>query len=152
MADQLSDERLAEYRDAFNLFDRDRNGYIDTKELGAVMKSLNQNANEAELKDMINEADADGNGTMDFNEFISHGQYGDDLKRRDTDAVQELLEAFHVFDKDGNNYISADELRQVMISVGERLSEQELDEMIREADVDGDGQINYEEFVKMMNK
>ncbi|ORZ19442.1 calmodulin [Absidia repens] len=148
MADQLSEERLAEFRDAFNLFDRDRNGYIDTKELGAVMKSLNQNANEAELKDMINEADADGNGTMDFNEFISLMV----KKRRDTDAVQELLEAFQVFDKDGNNYISADELRQVMVSVGERLSEQELNEMIREADVDGDGQINYEEFVKMMNK
>ncbi|KAI8336718.1 calmodulin [Chlamydoabsidia padenii] len=148
MADQLSEERLNEFRDAFDLFDRDRNGFIDTKELGAVMKSLHFNASEAELKDMINEADADGNGTMDFAEFLSLMV----KKRRDTDAVQELREAFQVFDKDGNNYISSDELRQVMISVGERLSEQELDEMIREADVDGDGQINYEEFVKMMNK
>jgi hypothetical protein len=70
-ADQLTDERLSEFRDAFNLFDRDRNGYIDTKELGAVMKSLQLNANELELKDMINEADADGNGTMDFEEFLT---------------------------------------------------------------------------------
>lgn len=70
-ADQLTEERLSEFRDAFNLFDRDRNGYIDTKELGAVMKSLQLNANELELKDMINEADADGNGTMDFEEFLS---------------------------------------------------------------------------------
>lgn len=53
------------------MFDRDRNGYIDTKELGAVMKSLQLKPNEAELKDMINEADADGNGTMDFTEFLA---------------------------------------------------------------------------------
>jgi len=54
-----------------------------------------------------------------------------------------------VFDKDGNGYISAAELRHVMTNLGEKLSDVEVDEMIREADVDGDGQINYEEFVKV---
>jgi len=53
-------------------------------------------------------------------------------------------------DKDGNGYISAAELRHVMTNLGEKLTDNEVDEMIREADVDGDGQINYEEFVKMM--
>ena len=55
-----------------------------------------------------------------------------------------------VFDKDGNGYISAAELRHVMTNLGEKLTDEEVDEMIREADIDGDGQINYEEFVKMM--
>ena len=55
-----------------------------------------------------------------------------------------------VFDKDGNGFISAAELRHVMTNLGEKLTDEEVDEMIREADVDGDGQINYEEFVKMM--
>merc|ERR1712187_940162 len=63
---------------------------------------------------------------------------------------EELNEAFKVFDRDGNGFISAAELRPVMTHLGEKLTDEEVDEMIREADVDGDGQINYEEFVKMM--
>ena len=55
-----------------------------------------------------------------------------------------------MFDKDGNGFISAAELRHVMTNLGEKLTDEEVDEMIREADIDGDGQINYEEFVKMM--
>ena len=58
--------------------------------------------------------------------------------------------ANEVFDRDGNGFISAAELRHVMTNLGEKLTDEEVDEMIREADVDGDGQINYEEFVKMM--
>ena len=57
---------------------------------------------------------------------------------------------FSVFDKDGNGYISAAELRHVMTNLGEKLTDEEVDEMIREADIDGDGQVNYEEFVAMM--
>ena len=68
----------------------------------------------------------------------------------DTDSEEEILEAFKVFDKDGNGFISAAELRHIMTNLGEKLSDEEVDEMIREADIDGDGQINYEEFVKMM--
>ncbi|CAI9151080.1 unnamed protein product [Rangifer tarandus platyrhynchus] len=59
-------------------------------------------------------------------------------------------EAFRVFDKDGSGYISAAELSHVMTNLGEKLTDEEVDEMIREADIDGDGQVNYEEFVQMM--
>ncbi|OLQ16815.1 EF-hand domain pair family protein [Cryptosporidium hominis] len=69
---------------------------------------------------------------------------------KDTDTEDELIEAFKVFDRDGNGFISAAELRHVMTNLGEKLSDEEVDEMIREADVDGDGQIMYEEFTKMM--
>jgi len=88
----------------------------------------------------------DGNGTIDFPEFLTMMA----RKMRDTDSEEEIKEAFKVFDKDGNGYISAAELRHVMTNLGEKLTDEEVDEMIREADVDGDGQINYEEFVKMM--
>ena len=66
---------------------------------------------------------------------------------KDTHSEEEFLEAFKVFDKDGNGFISAAELRHIMTNLEEKLTD---DEMIREADVDGDVQINYEEFVKMM--
>ena len=71
-------------------------------------------------------------------------------KTKDTDTEEELIEAFKVFDRDGNGLISAAELRHVMTNLGEKLTDEEVDEMIREADIDGDGHINYEEFVRMM--
>ncbi|KAF9028904.1 hypothetical protein BDZ89DRAFT_744122 [Hymenopellis radicata] len=136
----LQIEQISEFKEAFSLFDKDGDGTITTKELGTVMRSLGQNPTEAELQDMINEVDADGNGTIDFPEFLTMMA----RKMRDTDSEEEIKEAFKVFDKDGNGFISAAELRHVMTNLGEKLSDNEVDEMIREADVDGDGQICYE--------
>ncbi|XP_034876361.1 calmodulin-1-like [Mirounga leonina] len=109
------------------------------------MRSLGQNPTEAELQGMI-EADADGNGTSDFPEFLTVMA----RKMKDTDSEEEIPEAFRVFDKDGNSYVSAVELRHVMTNLGEKLADEEVDEMIRGADIGGDGQVNYEEFVQMM--
>lgn len=78
------------------------------------MRSLGQNPSQAELEDMINEVDADGNGTIDFPEFLTMMA----RKMRDTDSEEEIKEAFKVFDKDGNGYISAAELRHVMTNLG----------------------------------
>lgn len=95
---------------------------------------------------MINEVDVDGNGSIDFPEFLSLMA----RKMKDTDTEEELVDAFRVFDWDGNGLISAAELRHVMTNLGEKLTDEEVDEMIKEADLDGDGHINYEEFVRMM--
>ncbi|OQR72086.1 Cam protein [Tropilaelaps mercedesae] len=97
-ADQLTEEQIAEFKEAFSLFDKDGDGTITTKELGTVMRSLGQNPTEAELQDMINEVDADGNGTIDFPEFLTMMA----RKMKDTDSEEEIREAFRVFDKDGN--------------------------------------------------
>jgi len=145
-AQDLTEDQIQEFKEAFALFDKDGDGTITTKELGTVMRSLGQNPTEAELHDMINEVDADGNGTIDFTEFLSLMA----RKMKDTDTEEELREAFKVFDKDNNGFISAAELRHVMTNLGEKLTDEEVDEMIREADIDGDGQVNYDEFVKMM--
>ena len=146
MVDQLTEEQIAEVKEAFSLFDRDGDGSITSKELGTVMRSLGQNPSEAELQDMINEVDVDGNGSIDFPEFLSLKK----KKMKDTDTEEELVDAFRVFDRDGNGLISAAELWHVMTNLGEKLTDEEVDEMIKEADLDGDGHINYEEFVWMM--
>ena len=70
MADQLTEEQIAEFKEAFSLFDKDGDGTITTKELGTVMRSLGQNPHDQELNDMINEIDEDGNGHVDFDEFL----------------------------------------------------------------------------------
>jgi calmodulin len=146
MAENLSEEKIAEFRAAFELFDRDRDGKITTKELGTVMKNLGQNPSETELEEMIKQVDLDGNGTIDFKEFLGLMV----RKMKDTDTEEELLEAFKVFDRDSNGFITSHELRHVMTNLGQSLSPEEIEEMVREADIDGDGQINYDEFVKMM--
>ena len=142
----LSEEKITEFKEAFNIFDKDKDGYITTKELGDIMKNLGQTPSEAELQDMINEVDIDGNGTIDFKEFLGLMA----RKMRDADTEEELIEAFKVFDRDGNGLISGNELQHVMNSLGENISQDEVEEMIKEADLDGDGYINYEEFVRMI--
>ncbi|NWI37935.1 CALMS protein, partial [Picathartes gymnocephalus] len=148
MAERLSEEKIAEFKEAFSLFDRDGDGRVGTKELGTVMRSLGLNPSEAELQAMVGELDADGSGTVDFPEFLSLMA----RKAKDTDSEEEIREAFRVFDKDGNGYISAAELRHVMTNLGEKLTDEEVDEMIKEADGNNDGQVNYEEFVRMMTE
>ena len=73
-----------------------------------------------------------------------------EMRLQDRDHEEELREAFRVFDKDGNGMISSEEFRRAMKTMGHQLSDQEVDEMIHEADINGDGQIDYHEFVKMM--
>ncbi|KAH7543239.1 calmodulin-like protein 11 [Ziziphus jujuba] len=146
MADVLSEEQIAEFQEAFCLFDRDGDGCITIDELATAIKSLDQNPTEEELKNMISEVDADGNGTIEFGEFLNLMA----RKMKENEAEEELKEAFRVFDKDQDGYISPNELRHVMINLGERLTDEEVDQMIREADLDGDGLVNYEEFVRMM--
>mgnify|MGYP000300630279 CR=1 FL=1 len=70
MVDQLTEEQIAEFKEAFSLFDFDENGSISAKELGEVLKALGQNPSMNELSDMINEVDQDGNGTVEFAEFV----------------------------------------------------------------------------------
>ncbi|KAK0048204.1 Calmodulin [Biomphalaria pfeifferi] len=133
MADQLTEEQIAEFKEVFSLFDKDGDGTITTKELGTVMRPLGQNPTEAELQDMINEVDADGNGTIKF--LITTAR-----KMKDTDSEVEIREAFRVFDKEGNGFFKAAEFRHVMTNLGEKLTDEEVNEMIKEAD--GDGQVN----------
>jgi len=142
----LSNDEIEEFREAFSMFDKNGDGTISSAELGTIMRSLGQNPTENELMDMINEVDIDGNGTIDFREFLNMMA----KKVNKSDSEEELREAFRVFDKDGNGHISASELRTVMTTLGEKLTDEEVDEMIFEADLDGDGQVNYEEFVRMM--
>ena len=142
----ISEDKINEFKEAFNIFDKDKDGYITTKELGDIMKNLGQSPSEAELQDMINEVDIDGNGTIDFKEFLGLMA----RKMRESDSEEELIEAFKVFDRDGNGLISSEELLHVIFTLWENTNLEEIEDLIKEADSDGDGFINYEEFVKLV--
>ena len=143
---QMTEEQISEFHEVFSLIDKNADGAITIKELGVVMRSLGQSPTEDELQEMINDVDTNGNGTIEFSEFINKmaGKMAYSPSEIDT------YEAFRVFDKDGNGFISPSELRYVMTKMGQELTDEEVDQMIQEADMDGDGQVNYREFVKMM--
>ena len=142
----LAEEHVSEFKEAFDLFDKNGDGRIPTKELSTMMRSLGQNPSDSELRDMIDEVDADNTGTIDFTEFLTMMA----RKMKETDSEEEIKEAFKIFDRDGSGFISAAELRQVMTSLGEKLTDDEIDKMIREASQDGDERIDYNEFVQLM--
>ncbi|KAG2545968.1 calmodulin-like protein 4 isoform X1 [Panicum virgatum] len=121
-------------------------GCITMEELATVTRSLGLDPSDQELSDMMSEVDTDGNGIIDFQEFQSLIA----RKMKDGDGDEELKEAFEVLDKDQNGFISPNELRAVMTNLGEKMTDQEVEQMIREADTDGDGLVNYDEFVLMM--
>lgn len=138
----VPDSRLKEYRDAFELFDKDKDGTITAKELANVMKSLNQDPSEQELNEMIAEVDIDGNGNINFQEYLSLMA----RRMRDGDLEKEMQQVFRLFDRDGNGLIGASELKALMIGIGEKITDEEVEDMIREADKDGDRFISYQEF------
>jgi calmodulin len=146
MTNQLTEQQIAEFKKAFSLFDEDGNGSITIKELRSVKSSLGQNHTEEEIEEMINEFDADGNGTIDFTEFLTMMA----PKTKENNSEGDIRATFQVFDKDGNGFISPAELRYVMTNIGNQLTIEEVNELIREVDCDGDGQVNYEEFILMM--
>lgn len=105
-----------------NQFCHNSDGSISVAELGTVMRNMGQNPTDVELQQMISEVDADGNGLIDFAEFVTLMA----RKMNNADKDAEIREAFSVFDKDGSGKISSDELRQIMKSLGEDLTEDEV--------------------------
>ncbi|CAK9143770.1 unnamed protein product [Ilex paraguariensis] len=146
MAEALSEKQVTEFREAFFMIDKDSDGLITMEELEVVIQSLHEHPTKEEIQEMINEVDPDGNGTIDFEDFLGIMA----RKMKQDNVAEEFKEAFKVFDRDQDGYISALELREVMINLGERLTDEEAEQMIREADLDGDGLVSYEEFVRMM--
>lgn len=144
--DNEEKEKNLEFKEAFNVFDKDCDGFITTDELATVMRSLGHNPTKEELDELIKLYDKDESGTIDLSEFM-------DLmnnKLKEQQEGQELLETFQIFDKDSDGSISADDLRYVIKAVGEELDDQLIEQLIDQGDLDQDGKINYHEFVRIM--
>ena len=143
---ELTQEQIAEFREAFNIFDKDGDGHITVKELGSVMRSLGQYPSQRELEEMVAEVDTDGNKTVEFTEFLDMM-----AKQLVEKAIEdEVKEAFAAFDKDKDGKITAQELIHIMKNIGEPLPQSDIDEMIAEADINKDGNIDYADFVHRM--
>lgn len=145
---QLPSNIRDELQHAFDLFDKNHDGFISTEELHAVFQSLGHNPSEEEVQQMMSEVDTDNNGLIDFSEFIT--MMSQSIGEHDEEA--ELLETFRVFDQNGDGKISRDELKHAMANLGQMPTEHELTEMIKSADLNKDGYIDFEEFRQLMTR
>ncbi|XP_043212522.1 neo-calmodulin-like isoform X2 [Amphibalanus amphitrite] len=142
----LTEELVAEFKEVFMLFDKDEDGVINMDELGIMMKTLGQRPTETELEKMVSTVDQEGTGQIEFNEFLQMMA----RKMAGVETEEELKEAFRVFDKDEDGFLSVAELRHIMTSMGDKMTNEEVDDMVREADRDGKGKINYDAFVRAL--
>lgn len=143
---KLTDEQVSECKEAFMLFDRDGDGCITTAELGTVMRALGRSPTNAEIKQLMKEVDPDGRGMIDQKEFLQ--VMSKDIKTMDNE--KELKTAWAVFDTDKKGVLSAKELQHILGNIGEKLTDQELKDLMKEADPSNTGSIKQADFMRMM--
>ncbi|WVY95851.1 hypothetical protein V8G54_028002 [Vigna mungo] len=145
IVERLSEEEIGGLKEIFKMIDEDNSGTITFQELKDGLKSVGCDLMESEIRSLMDAADIDNNGTIDYGEFLAATMHLNKMEREEN-----LVAAFSYFDKDGSGYITIDELQQACKDFG--LGELHLDEMIKEIDQDDDGRINYGEFETMMRR
>lgn len=144
---QLDDEQIAELREIFRSFDRNKDGSLTQLELGSLLRALGLKPSPDQLESLIQKADTNSNGLVEFSEFI--GLVAPEiLSAKSPYTEDQLKQLFRMFDRDGNGFITAAELAHSMAKLGHALTAEELTGMIKEADTDGDGRINFQEFAQ----
>jgi len=149
--ESLSEEMIAEFKMAFDIFDHDGGGDINTSELGRVMKLLGQSPSKDELDQIVEAVDVDGSGSIDFDEFLIMMVM--QLKEENKSASdEEVKEIFRLFDKNGDNFLDWDELNGALSNIGSDppVEKWEVDEIFNEVDGNGDGVIDVEEFTNWL--
>merc|ERR1719398_143840 len=145
---ELDDEQKEELREAFNLFDTEHSGTIDARELKAALRALGFEVKKEDVRRMLSDVGKDPSQPIDFNDFqeMMRGRMPDKNSR------EEINKVFALFDEDETGKISFRNLKRISQELGESLTDEELNEMIEEADRDGDGLINPDEFYRVMRK
>ncbi|XP_013109878.1 troponin C isoform X1 [Stomoxys calcitrans] len=147
--DDLNKEQIVLLRNAFNAFDPEKNGYINTQMVGTILSMLGHQLDDATLAEIIAEVDEDGSGQIEFEEFTTLAARF--LVEEDAEAMmQELKEAFRLYDKEGNGYITTGVLREILRELDDKLTNEDLDMMIEEIDSDGSGTVDFDEFMEVM--
>ncbi|XP_050434687.1 troponin C isoform X1 [Adelges cooleyi] len=145
------EQKLAIMRKAFQMFDTSKSGFIDTLKISTILNTMGQLFDDSELNELIEEVDPDGksSGKVNFDGFCKIAAHF--LEEDDAEAMQEeLKEAFRLYDREGNGYITTATLREILAALDEKLGPEDLDGIIAEIDTDGSGTVDFDEFMEMM--
>ena len=144
----LTEDEILEIKEAFDLFDPEKTGYINPKELKDTMDSLGFDDRSKIIYDMLSNYEEDEENQIDFREFL-------DLmtaKMSENDSKEDIKKVFKLFDEEGNGYITIDDLKRVAKELSENMDTIEMQEMIERADGDADGRVSFEDFYNIMTK
>ncbi|KAH8284065.1 hypothetical protein KR054_009107 [Drosophila jambulina] len=144
----LDAEQLKDLQKAFSLFDDADNKVIPINHLKHLMRSVACHPTELELQHILNEIDPEGAGELHLSDFL----YIMSQKYATMTPEDEIIGAFRVFDKQGTGFISEKEFRHIMKNLGEHMTDDEVDEIVLDADANVEGNINYASFVAMMSE
>ena len=140
------------YKIAFETFDSDKNDQITKHELIELLQSLGYDLTESQVEDMMFEAiskqkvKTDNYDTINFSQF----QMMMNTWRKQRDVADEFLEAFRIFDYTGGGKVDKDVLEKILKFYAEDLNEEDIEYMLNDANVDGDGKIDYKQFVRLL--
>ncbi|KAK5644319.1 hypothetical protein RI129_005619 [Pyrocoelia pectoralis] len=148
---ELHKDQLILLQQTFVAFDVDKKGYIDIEMIGQILDMLGHQLTSDELQAIVREIDEDGNGELSFEEFAHLSARFLVEEEEDTEAIlKELKDAFRMYDKEGLGFISTDLLREILKELDEKMTKEDLDQMIEEIDIDGSGTVDWDEFKAMM--
>ncbi|CAG2116006.1 unnamed protein product [Medioppia subpectinata] len=140
-----SEDQIMEFQEAFSLFDNRGDGKISVSQLGDVLRALGQNPTEGEVKKCSNQLKPDER--IGFEVFLPILQTIS--KNRSTDTAEDFIEGLRHFDKDGSGYISSAELRHLLTTLGEKLTDDEVEQLLAGQE-DSQGNVHYEDFVRLV--
>ena len=136
-----------EYKKIFDEYDKNKDGFIDKKELKSILNRIDKNLEQNEINEVFDQVSSSGKG-IDFDDFLEFLNEIEKNKKRNEINVDEIITAFQYFDRDHNGYISMSELKYILTSLGEKMSNKEVKEIFNNCDLNKDGKIDYKEFTK----
>ncbi|NP_001155801.1 centrin-like isoform X1 [Acyrthosiphon pisum] len=145
---EFSEKQMADIKEAFELFNVNESGTIETKELKVAMRALGFEPKKEEIKRMLLNINKQHTGVITYDDFVTLMS----IKMADKDSREEIIKAFKLFDDNCTGKITFSNLKRIAQELGENIADEELQEMIDEADKDGDGEVSQEEFLQIMKK
>ncbi|XP_072326574.1 calmodulin-like protein 4 [Scyliorhinus torazame] len=144
MAKYLTQNEIHEFKECFSLYDKTRKGKISAGDLITVMRCLGTKPTPGEVERHLLHHKIERNGELDFSKFLAiiHQQ------RQQEDPQTEILEAMLMTDKRKRGFITATELRTKLTQLGEKLTNEEVDDLLREANIPPNGIVKYEDFIR----
>ncbi|XP_026495197.2 troponin C, isoallergen Bla g 6.0101-like [Vanessa tameamea] len=148
--DELDQSQIQMLRKAFDTFDQEKKGVISTDMIGTILDMLGHELDDDTLTEIIQEYDVNGTGVLEFKEFCSLAARFM-VEELDAEAMlAELREAFRLYDREGNGYITTEVLKEIFKELDNTLSNEDLESMITEIDTDGSGTVDFDEFLEVM--